>query len=79
MKTLKFKHSLATQGYLLPQNPQAIPGHFGNTITIEVTDVPPHESHATVAKKLDDTLMPPGMYSIKYDQLGLNLYRAENS
>lgn len=51
MKTLKFKHTLASQGRLLPQNPQANPGIIGSAITIEVTDVPDEENHTTVEKK----------------------------
>ena len=78
MKTLKFKHTLASGGQLSPQHPHAKPGHHGQVVTLAVHGLPDDAIHTDAKLMLEATSMPSWVHEIDASQSGKNLHRVEN-
>lgn len=78
MKTLKLKHSLASQGNLMPQQDGAKAGYLNGCMTIAVTGLPDNATHADAKRIAEGTMMPSWLNNVDASQRGKNLYRAEN-
>ena len=78
MKTINLKHSLASGGNLMPQNPQAKPGYRNGCMTIAVTGLADDATVADAKRVAENVMMPSWLDNVGASQAGKNLYRAEN-
>ena len=76
--TIKLKHTEASAGRLMTQNPNAKPGRHGGCITIAVVGLPEGATFADAVRVAENVMMPAWIFTIDAEQEGKNLYRAEN-
>jgi hypothetical protein len=75
MKTLKFKSTLAGNGFVTRQNPMANTGHERGCITYAVIEIPESVLDSSVANLLSNTCTflaeKAGRYEYKFEELGV--------
>ena len=78
-KSIKLKHSEASQGVLTPAHPGATPGpQKSGAIVIEVTGLPDDASFRDAVQILDSIILPDWLYQVDASQRDKNLYRWSN-
>jgi len=78
MKTLKLKHSIQSQGNLMPQQDAAKTGYRNNCMTIAVTGLPDNALHHDAKIVAEGVFMPDWLESVDASQVGKNLFHLEN-